>query len=262
VPIDVVAAGIDAVGDEFSAARRADGCPFVVCDAVRESQLATIAAAGEQTGASVYIGSAGLAGHVRVRDDETSRGRVVGVVGSTNERTIEQLSVLPDEHVVELDVDRILDHPKAVGREAARRAVDAITTTDVVILTSAPSASAVETTIDTGRALGLERREIEERVETALTTAVTDCWAELDPDGLFLTGGTTAKSIQRALEISTITLTGTTVEAGIPVSRFEGEDGTPVYVVTKAGGFGDRESIRHAVQYLSQVSTPRRGPSE
>lgn len=257
VPIDVVTAGIDAIADEFRAAKQADGCPFVVCDAIRDSHLATIAAAGQQTGTSRYIGSGGLAGHIHLHEDETSNNRILGVVGSTNEQTIEQLSVLPDEYVVKLDTNQILEHPSTVGREAAQRVKKTIETTGVAILTSAPSRQAVETTIDNGHTLGLERGEIEERVETALTAAVTECWTETEPSGVFLTGGTTAKNIQRAVGMSTIDLTGTTVEPGIPVSKFNTADGSSVHLVTKAGGFGDRESIRHAIQYLKQVSTPR-----
>jgi uncharacterized protein YgbK (DUF1537 family) len=262
VPIDVVTAGVDAVVGEFRAAKHADACSFVVCDAIRDSHLATIAAAGQQTGTSTYIGSAGLAGHIRLHDDETSNNRILGVVGSTNEQTIKQLSVLPDEYVIELDATRILEHPNTVGREAAQRASETIETTGVAILTSAPSSQAVATTIDRGHTLGLEPGEIEERVETALTTAVTDCWAEIDPNGVFFTGGTTAKNVQRAVGISTIDLTGMTVEPGIPVSKFEAADRSSVHLVTKAGGFGDRESIRHIIQYLTQVSEPRDGPSE
>ena len=262
VPIDVVTAGVDAVVGEFRAAKQADACPFVVCDAIRDSHLATIAAAGQQIGTSAYIGSAGLAGHIRLRNDETFNNRILGVVGSTNEQTIEQLSVLPDEYLVKLDATRILEHPGIVGREAAQRASETIETTGVAILTSAPTSQAVDTTIDSGHTLGLDLGEIEERVETALTTAATDCWAEIDPNGVFLTGGTTAKNIQRSVGISTIDLTGMTVEPGVPVSKFEAADGSSVHLVTKAGGFGDRETIRHIIQYLTQVSTPHHEPSE
>lgn len=262
VPIDVVTAGADAVVGEFRAAKQVDECPLVVCDAIRDSHLATIAAAGQQVGTSAYIGSAGLAGHIRLHDNGKSNNRILGVVGSTNEQTIEQLSVLPDEYVIELDANRILEHPSTVGREAAQRASEIIKTTGVAILTSALSRQAVDNTIDNGHTLGLELDEIEERVETALTTAATDCWAEINPNGVFLTGGTTAKNIQQAVGISTIDLTGMMVESGIPVSKFEAGDGSSVHLVTKAGGFGDKETLRHTIQYLTQVSTPRHEPSE
>lgn len=67
-------------------------------------------------------------------------------------------------------------------------------------------------------------------------------------DALVLTGGHTARSVLDVLGIDTVTIGGE-VEAGVPWGTAVHDD-RPISIVTKAGGFGDQQTMRRAVAFL------------
>lgn len=69
-------------------------------------------------------------------------------------------------------------------------------------------------------------------------------------DGLVLTGGHTARAVLDLLGVASYALGGE-IESGIPWGIAE-IDGRSLPIVTKAGGFGDVDSLRRAVDSLAQ----------
>ena len=67
--------------------------------------------------------------------------------------------------------------------------------------------------------------------------------------GLVLTGGDTARAVLRALGISALRVAGE-VETGVPILVAEGSN---LPVVTKAGDFGDRETLARCRAVLGQA---------
>ncbi|MEO6124221.1 MAG: four-carbon acid sugar kinase family protein [Ilumatobacteraceae bacterium] len=67
-------------------------------------------------------------------------------------------------------------------------------------------------------------------------------------DGLVLTGGHTARAVLDLLGITNYVLGGE-IETGIPWG-VANDDGRSLLLVTKAGGFGDVDSLRRAVDFL------------
>jgi len=250
LPIDVVAEGAAAVCDRLRSIGRSHEYAIVVCDAVRTAHLDAVASASASLDPALYVGSAGLAEHVTVPGEPTSGNDVLGVVGSTNERTVEQLAAIPAERVVELDCKSALHSPRDTGREAAARAVETFTATDSVIISSVGSMASEELYEIGADSAGIDREAVQKRVETALLTAVGTCWREYSPDALFATGGTIAKSVLDELGVRRVELTGRAVKAGIPVARFRLGDDAPTPLVTKAGGFGGPDAIRRCLEVL------------
>ena len=72
--------------------------------------------------------------------------------------------------------------------------------------------------------------------------------ATADTDGLVLTGGATARAVLEILGIDTLHVSGE-IEPGVPWALTTG-DTRDISVVTKAGGFGDEFTLRHAVDFL------------
>ena len=68
-------------------------------------------------------------------------------------------------------------------------------------------------------------------------------------DGLVLTGGHTARVVLDALGIASFTVGGE-VEPGIPWATV---DEPAISLVTKAGGFGDDDALRRAVEFLHRA---------
>lgn len=109
-----------------------------------------------------------------------------------------------------------------------------------------------------GVRIGTERVELSKQsnskpLENALAETsqawISKAWTDSsDPVGVVATGGDTALALCRALGTNVLWPEGE-VTPGIPWSRVETENGT-VILVSKAGGFGEPESIHDAVLFL------------
>ena len=74
----------------------------------------------------------------------------------------------------------------------------------------------------------------------------------VSPAALVLTGGDTARAVCGAIGVQALEISRE-VAPGIPVSLLQGGrwDGLPV--VTKAGGFGDSETLARIIQILEAM---------
>lgn len=252
--IETVAAGSEPIR---AATADAPSGTLFTCDTTHDRHLEAIARAGRGLDPRpLYAGSAGLARHVSVLDEPdgeprriTGHGGALGIVGSVSERSLDQLAALPEEWLITLDPEGLLSDPDSAGGEAGRRAAERLANGGHVVVTAAPDRETVDRTLAIGRAAGLEEGAIRARVASALASAARTGF-DADPAGLFVTGGDVAMAVFDALDARTLSLTGRAVEAGIPVSRLRGgsADGTPV--VSKAGGFGGRETAVNCLRYL------------
>lgn len=259
VSIDVVESGREQVAAALTAAvERHHRPPVVICDAQTAEDLSTIAAAGADHDA-LYVGSGGLAEHVAVEGapGETSlpsaarpSGSPLAVVGSVSATTLAQLEQVPAESVVELDPVDLLTEP--ASEAAASRAADRLADGRPAVLTAATDRETVERTVGEGEARDLGPDEIRERIASGLAATAAAVVESQPPSGLFYTGGDVAVAGLRALDATTVTLTGDAVSAGIPLGRLADgvASGTPL--VTKAGGFGSEGTIVNCLDRLSE----------
>lgn len=88
---------------------------------------------------------------------------------------------------------------------------------------------------------------------TRLAQAVTALLGARDLAGLVLTGGDAAIAVGRALGATAMHLRGE-IEGGVPWGQLIGGgwDGLPV--VTKAGGFGNEQTLLSAVEFLGAAN--------
>jgi uncharacterized protein YgbK (DUF1537 family) len=105
--------------------------------------------------------------------------------------------------------------------------------------------------METSRALGLERGLEKDEVPDIIASRLADITKQLvtasEVDGLILTGGDTAKAVCHRLGAVGAKLLDE-VEPGIPLGRLLGSSKLPV--ITKAGGFGNRQSLVGALRRL------------
>lgn len=271
VAAETVERGTEAVADRLEEiTRRHPEGALVVCDATTQDHLSTLAVAGGRLAEEpLYVGSAGLAaaiggfhrsaGAASAADATTARtaatggsGRVLGVVGSTNRRTFDQLRQVPDGVLVKLDVERAIEDPTDAGEDLATRARDRLRADELAVVASATSPADVTAAVDAGAERGLDSADVRDRILTALTAAVDSLWADGDApvDAVFASGGTVATSVFDVLAIDAIELDATPVEPGIPLGTATDRDGGEIAVVTKAGGFGTDETIVNCLATL------------
>lgn len=251
----VVEAGRDAVSAAFRRAVEAgssDRAPVVVCDATTGDDLATIASVAAGFDA-LYVGSAGLAEYVTVPGGDgpptpsVPDGPPLGVVGSVSSVTLRQLGHVPDEAVVELNPTAALtgeDVPPA-------NAVERLRAGEPTVVTAATDRAAVERTEAVGARIDLSPSEIRDRVAAALGATAARLVAEVEPSGLFVTGGDAAGAVVRAFDATAVRLTGEAVDTGVPIGRFADGAAAGTLVVAKAGGFGTEGTIVNCLRALS-----------
>jgi uncharacterized protein YgbK (DUF1537 family) len=252
-----VAGGVDRIADRFNTAvKRHDRPPIVVCDARTAAHLDAIAAAGARFDA-LFVGSGGLAAHLRLdvtpdASQATPRpgsGTPLAVAGSVSETTFEQLNHVPDDCLLRLDPLCMLEGTPDKAAEVADRLERGVPT----VVTAASERSTVEATLVQGRDRGLSNPEIRDRIATGLATVAGEACQITHPSGFFFTGGNVAMAGLRALEATTVSVTGTMDDAGIPVGRLIDGVVPEMPLITKAGGFGDQTTIINCLDGLGGV---------
>jgi uncharacterized protein YgbK (DUF1537 family) len=279
VGIETVAAGASAVAERF---RSLPDHPHVATvDATHDRHLEAVATAARHVERPVlYVGSAGLARHVelprasateratsnrtagdggadqtagRDRSDRSDAAGVLGVVGSVAETTLRGLDVLPDRTVVAIDPVTAVGTPGVAAERAAERIRTVIDADGWAVVTAATNRAAVDDALAAGDEAGLSKRATRERIAHVLAETAADVVADRRPRGLFLTGGETAMTVLDALGARAIDLGGEAVETGIPLGTIQAGTADGTALVTRAGGFGDSETIMTCLDRLRTV---------
>jgi uncharacterized protein YgbK (DUF1537 family) len=241
VGLDLVEKGVgalvEAVGERVE--------EILVADATRHRHLVVLSAAANRLGGGwLLCGSAGLARALPegfdLRPDNalplqhTGGGRPALVIAGSRRRvTVRQIQralSAGSAHLVELDpvdLERMED-------EASSRAIDHLANGDDVIITAALRPYAPERSGALSRSLGRIAAEVMARQQLG---------------GLVLTGGATALSVCRALGVRSIEI-DEEVSAGIPAGRALSEDWPEVTLITKAGGFGEEDTLVKAIEHI------------
>lgn len=263
VDVGTVARGTDAVREALTAmAARHDRSPIVACDATHDRHLETIATATARMDPQpLYVGSAGFARALAVstgdpattssveRETPTNSG-ALGVVGSTNPQTLSQLETIDDSNIVSLNLAATVTEPDAAAQSVVPAVVERLREASSVVVTSATSEDDVEVALRAAEEAGIDPDVARDRIARTLARVAADTFDERRPSGLFLSGGAVATDVLTALDATEIRLTGVALEAGIPVSRVHGGVADGTVVITKAGAFGERETVIRALSYL------------
>jgi uncharacterized protein YgbK (DUF1537 family) len=236
---------------------------IVVFDAVHDVHLDVVAeAACDYDGDVLLVGSAGLAEHVRLPGVPTAEpptvtadptGTAFGVAGSVNPQTLTQLAAVPERQVIDLGATVAVRDPAEAAAVAADECIERFETEPTVVLASARDRSDVEAALEAANRADISERVARERVTTTLGMAAARVWADCEPRGLFLTGGSVAKAVLGRLDTGGIALSGERIAVGVPAGEVRGGRANATPVVTKAGAFGADSTIVDALEYLRRV---------
>ncbi|MBO8163598.1 MAG: four-carbon acid sugar kinase family protein [Brevibacillus sp.] len=256
--------------------QQADGSRIVVFDSVCLSDLQTITRVLVDSGLRLlWVGSAGLAcclaevlgehcGSLpRQRSDDAGGAAastlvIAGSVSAVTSEQIEELGkreefpIVLAEPVALLDVDR-RPTEKARLLEQALALIDRGKSPVITTDTSEAARRAVENWI---RLSGKE--------QLAAGNELADCLGELGAEiaarrklcGFILTGGDIAYRTCLHLGVKALQIVDE-VEEGIPLSMILGGSADQLPVVTKAGAFGHRFSLVHAVEKIQAITRNR-----
>jgi len=241
VPLDVVRRGPRAFISALDSAR----ARLIVADAITRQDLAIAAHALAMLGPSwIPCGSAGLAGALAElvpsieppKRNTPQVSRALIVVASRHPLTVRQLRVVCDRlrvSPIELDAEACY-----VPERESARLVDlagrALVHRDVIL-------SACTSRMLPGASM---------RILDVLAMATRELVRMQSVGGLVLTGGDTAIRILRSLGSRGLEITHE-LQPGIPGGRaLLGEGARELWVVTKAGGFGNENALHDAILWL------------
>jgi D-threonate/D-erythronate kinase len=163
-------------------------------------------------------------------------GPVLILSGSRNDATVEQLRVARERlHIpcVELDAERFFDAERELARLVSA-SLKVLCGGQDVILTSTFSPL-----VPGGGPL----------IARILAEATAQIAGQVPLAGLFVTGGDIAVEVCRSLAVRGLRISQE-VQTGIPGGQLLGGKQKGLWVVTKAGGFGDADAIVDAIRYL------------
>jgi uncharacterized protein YgbK (DUF1537 family) len=238
----------------------------LIVDAVADADLDGIVAAGLGCGRDVlWVGSAGLAralaralspdrfrGSVgqacpNADDDAARHGAALVVVGTPARQSQAQLAALADARdvVTEIVAPADLDTGSPSAQRAFRRLAEALTNGRHAAVGIEPGPLDVHPQEPVRAADQRALTWLVDRLGAALRDLVAQA------DGVVLTGGETARAVLRAAGVRALGVSGT-VQVGVPIC-WTVPGATPV--VTKAGAFGDEQTLIRAVDAVTPPVT-------
>ncbi|WP_274650137.1 four-carbon acid sugar kinase family protein [Paenibacillus humicola] len=271
IALSLLREGPDAVSRSIESAIR-DHTRWFVFDAENDDDLKLIAALLPSFGTKVlWAGSAGLAEFLFVSRSQrepgqpaavrpAAKGPVMLVAGSISNVTREQVAEVnrhAEVTAVEMNPLAAVDFSEERSQEIERCIAilqDAFGRGGEVSLFSGSSPEQVKAAKEKGALLGLEASEVSNRIAETLGIIAGRAVSAAPVKGLVLTGGDTAKAVCKTLGVHGIELIQE-VEPGIPYGILQG--GARLATVTKAGAFGNKMSLYHAMQFIHQQEGER-----
>ncbi|UQZ73821.1 Hrp-dependent type III effector protein [Niallia circulans] len=238
-----------------------EGNKWFVCDAAAEEDLINIAKLfSEQNKSIIWAGSAGLIEYLpemlhlipsSVNEQEDMEIQTTLIVsGSLSHVTKKQLfkvDRLQDSYFMQVDpVDLIngsyrLDEFMEIVQQNKEQH-------HFVLYVEADDDNR-KRAIEAGKMLGLSKHDVSAAISNGLGTISTHIVKNVPfIKGLVLTGGDTAKAVCRELGVTEMDLY-MEIEPGLPFGKIRTETNS-YWAVTKAGGFGQEDSLIKALEFL------------
>lgn len=232
------------------------GTQIIVIDALNESDLDLVAqVTGPLKEQILFAGSSGFAEYLPGYMDLNIEKKInVVIAGSASEITRQQVDyakdrlplTLIDIQPAELFTDgfaREKNRIMSIVKESSAERKD-------IIIRSSGSAASVTRSFEEGRRCGLDHDNVCEIIACFLGEIAGDIIQQVKINGMLITGGDVAiKTAQRLNSSGTIVLDE--ILPGIPCGHFLEDQYKNVTIITKAGGFGNEDTIFRALNFLN-----------
>lgn len=270
VPLEKMLYGTEAVREAIMKLR-GEGCRAVVCDAVSDEDIHTIAQALAGVDFPLLAVDPGpftaeLAA-VNVKAPRVEyEDRVFISVGSTSELTRTQLEALRlahSCHIITVDVKKVLAG-SAAQKEEHKRVVQALLKhpagASVLGICTASEAEDVFLMEDMSRELGISASSISQTINDFLSGVTLEMLALEDMrfGGLYTSGGEVTVSTIRALGSSGFNVRDEVLPLAV-YGHIIGGEHPNMPMITKGGFVGDQNSLVECIEYLfTKISTRQR----
>lgn len=238
-----------------------EGNKWFVCDAATEEDLINIAKLFvEQNKSIVWAGSAGLIEHLpgilnlsssSIKEkEEIDIENTLIVSGSLSQVTKKQLykvDSLQNSYFMQVNPIDLINGSYRLD-EFMQMVEQNKEHNHFVLYVEADDANR-KSAIEAGKMLGLSKNDVSEAISNGLGIISTHIVKNAPfIQGVILTGGDTAKAVCRALGVTEMELY-MEIEPGLPFGKIRTENNN-YWAVTKAGGFGQEDSLIKALEFL------------
>lgn len=175
---------------------------------------------------------------------------VAGSISRVTRAQVQKVNEQPGMACVELDPLSLLASAEQAAQEKEhcyRRLSGALQAGSDVSFYAGSSPEQVAQAQQLGASRGMDASSVSNAIADALGEVAAALCSAYTLQGMVLTGGDTAKAVCRHLGVRGIELTAE-LEPGIPLGRLIGARNLPA--VTKAGAFGNADSLLHAMHIL------------
>lgn len=234
-----------------------EGRTIISCDAWLEEHCSLVAQAAMQVSNRIlWAGSAGLAeclpqlfNWVEERDCQRPTLVIAGSVSSVTHGQIEQL--LADGYeLVELAAANYLPWDKTQPLPCLQKTLSLLAKGKRVVLASGYNPQAIEQAQAVGTSCGMSPLEVSNTIAQILGAMGAAILRQQEVTGVILTGGDTAVAVCRALGVASIQVMEEVTPA-IPLGKMKTAEGKSLWVITKAGAFGNPDALVKASQKLA-----------
>ncbi|WP_226086078.1 four-carbon acid sugar kinase family protein [Mesobacillus sp. S13] len=234
------------------------GQSWFVCDSETEEDLKTIAAFFAKVGKKiVWAGSGGLIEYLPAELEifpqsgqdmkKTAIDRTLTVSGSLSQVTkkqLESLKGIKEVEFIEINPVQLVEDALETSSLAVNRKAN-----HYVLYVDSSEANRVAAR-EAGDRLGYNSNQVSEAIASGLAKAAKVFLEQVqDIGGLVLTGGDTAKAVCGELGVNEMEL-HSEVESGLPFGMIRSGEKN-FWAITKAGGFGNEDSLVKAVEYMT-----------
>ena len=228
---------------------------IIVADTETQEDLDKIAKASANLNL-LPCGSAGLAEKIAL--SMTPKKRLLVVSGSVNKVTLDQIETAQKKlgiPMVEPDLNEVLVSDEKLRVAVANLAVKAeiiLQETGIVIIRLASSRNVVQKTLDAGEKLDLSHLEVVDKLLSVLSLAVDGVSDHCRLSSLILIGGDSSAKVMDAIGAEGIRIE-VEIFPSISMGRIRGGKHEGMLVVTKAGGFGDKQTLVNIINYMKKI---------
>lgn len=226
-------------------------CSYYTFDANTVEDMEQIAKLGlSNIKKTLWIGSAGLAeGIFNVLHPQKPS---LLIVGSTSQKSIEQLNYAKKQgrYILELDIPKILE--SGIYDSVCENAVSVLRKNQDLIITSCFSKKSFDEVVHYGMKKGITKQEMAGIVRNILGEITKKILSDSEIGSLFLTGGDTAISIMHNLNAQGVEILHE-VSPGVIVSRLLDGVYKGLVITTKAGSFGEEDTIDRCMFKMKEV---------
>lgn len=239
--------------------QHACGAPsLLVVDAETDDDLQRIAlAASRLTQRPLLVGAAGLSNALTGLLTERRPAPVLAVVGSMSDIARQQIDRIQQQYpvtLVDIDITELFSTPRWASFSAwCQRVTGAVRAGQHCVVRTCQHNGQREAIAALCEEHQLSRAQLGEEICQLLARLTAQVLPEARPGGLYLSGGDVAIAVARGLGASGFQIQGQ-IAGCVPWGRLLNVT-EPLLVMTKAGGFGDANTLADVIRFIEEKSS-------